>query len=140
VSDLLEQHVRNVLEANFAFVTRTRRRVEELEAQGHRVISGGMIGQDAWDIVDWRTNEILAAGAGGADELAAAARELDPDGTFVHYDSVVDDEDAGFVSTPGLPAGLAETVEEWVLDGDADEIAGFIGWPVEKVIEYQAED
>jgi len=43
------------------------------------------------------------------------------------------------VSTPGLPDGLAETIEDWALGEDAEEVAEFIGWTVAKVEEYQAE-
>lgn len=142
MSDLLKEHVKNVLEANFAGVADIRRRIEELEAQGHRIITGGQIGQDGWDIIDWRTNEILAAGAGGLDEYEAAARDLDPDDKFVHHDRILEDEDLEYVATPGIPDGIANAVEDWVLSDDADpeEIAEFIGWPVEKVEEYQAEE
>ncbi|MFC3993944.1 hypothetical protein [Actinoplanes siamensis] len=141
MGDLLKEHVKNVLEANFAGIGETRRRVDDLEARGHRIVTGGQIGQDGWDIIDWRTNEILAAGDGGPEEYAAATRELDPDGMFVHYDRILDEQDLEYVSTPGLPDGLANAVEDWVLSDDADpeEIAGFIGWPVEKVEEYQAD-
>jgi hypothetical protein len=141
VSDLLKEHVISVLEANHASVDRTRRRIEELEAQGHRVITGGQIGQGGWDVIDWHTNEILAAGDGGPDEYEAAVKELDPDDKFVHHDRILEDEDLVYVSTPGLPDGLANAVEDWVLaeDTDPEEIAEFIGWPVEKVEEYQAE-
>ncbi|AEV84830.2 hypothetical protein ACPL_3935 [Actinoplanes sp. SE50/110] len=140
MSDLLKEHVQSVLEANFASVNQTRRRIEDLEAQGHRIITGGQIGEDGWDIIDWRTSEILAAGDGGLPEYEAAAADLDPDDKFIHHDRILEDEDLEYVSTPGLPDGLANAVEDWVLTADADEVAEFIGWPVEKVEEYQAED
>ncbi|GAA2564250.1 hypothetical protein GCM10010435_40660 [Winogradskya consettensis] len=139
VSNLLKEHVQNVLEANFASLGQTRQRIEELEAQGHRIITGGQIGDDGWDIIDWRTSEILAAGGGGIEAYEAAAAELDPDGKFVHHDRILEDEDLTYVSSPELPDGLANAIEDWALAEDAEEVAEFIGWPVGKVEEYQAE-
>ncbi|GGN13586.1 hypothetical protein FHR83_003757 [Actinoplanes campanulatus] len=139
MSDLLKSHIENVLEANYATVSKTLQRVEELEAEGRRVIIGGQIGEDAWDIIDWRTNEILAAGTDGLAGYAVAGTELDPDGTWIHLDQILEEEDPEYVETPGLPEGLAATIEDWVLTGDPEEIAAFIGWPLEKVEEYQAE-
>ncbi|MBO3737493.1 hypothetical protein [Actinoplanes flavus] len=139
MSDLLKTHIENVLEANYAIVSKTLQRVEELEAQGRRVIIGGQIGEDAWDIIDWRTNEILAAGTDGLSGYAAAGNDLDPQGTWIHLDQILEDEELTYVETPGLPEGLAATIEDWALTGDPEEIAGFIGWPLEKVEEYQAE-
>ncbi|KUL31984.1 hypothetical protein [Actinoplanes awajinensis] len=139
MSDLLQTHIIAVLEANHAVAGRTRRLIEELEGQGHRIISGGQLGESAWDIIDWRTNEILAAGDDGLEGYAAAGDELDPDGTWIHRDRILEDEDLSYVSTPGLPDGLAETIEDWALGEDAEEVAEFIGWTVAKVEEYQAE-
>jgi len=45
VSDLLQTHIIAVLEANHAVAGRTRRLIEELEGQGHRIISGGQLGE-----------------------------------------------------------------------------------------------
>jgi hypothetical protein len=139
VSDLLKKHIENVLEDNYAVMNSTRRRTEDLEGQGHRIVTGGQIGENAWDIIDWRTNEILAAGTGGPEEYAAAGQRLDPGSKWIHRDQILDDEDITRVQTVGLPEGLAAAVEDWALSGDPDEIAEYIGWPVEKVEEYQAE-
>jgi hypothetical protein len=140
VSDLLKTHIVSVLEDNFAVMNSTRERTEELERQGHRIVTGGLVGEDGWDIIDWRTNEILAAGDGGPAEYAEAGRRLDPDNKWIHRDQILDEEDVTRVRTEGLPDGLAAAVEDWVLDGDPEEIADYIGWPVEKVEDYQAED
>ncbi|WP_127507565.1 hypothetical protein [Actinoplanes solisilvae] len=139
MSDTLKQHIENVLEDNFAVMNGTRRRTEELESQGHRIVTGGPVGEDGWDIIDWRTNEILAAGDGGLDEYEAAGKRLDPENNWVHRDAILEEEDDSRVQTDGLPEGLAAAVEDWVLDGDPEEIAEYIGWPVGKVEEYQAE-
>ncbi|MEV4343751.1 hypothetical protein AB0J83_04665 [Actinoplanes sp. NPDC049596] len=139
MSDLLKKHIENVLEDNFAATARVRKRIEELEAQGHRIVTGGQLGDDAWDIIDWRTNEILAAGPGGLDELVAAGQELDPDDNWVHHDRILEDEAVTPTQTEGLPEGLAEAIEDWTLSADPEEIAPFIGWPADKVEQYQAE-
>lgn len=137
MSDLLKTHIQNVLETNHADNLKIEERIGELESQGHRIVGGGQIGETAWDIVDWRTNEILAAGNDGAEGFAAAGRELDPDDKWIHYDRVLEDADLTYVTAEGLPDGLANAIEDWALAGDAEEIAEFLGWPVEKVQEYQ---
>lgn len=65
MSDLLEKRIESVLEDNFAVMGQTRRRTEALEREGYRTVTGGPIGESGWGIIDWRTNEILAAGDGG---------------------------------------------------------------------------
>lgn len=139
MSDLLRAHVVSVLEDNFAVMNKTRKRTEELESQGHRIVSGGQRLHGGWDIVDWRTNEVLAAGDGDLDEYDAAGRKLDPDNKWIHRDQILNEEDIIRVETHGMPEALAAVVEDWVLSGDPEEIAEFIGWPVEKVEKYQAE-
>ncbi|GIE76626.1 hypothetical protein Aph02nite_25760 [Actinoplanes philippinensis] len=132
----LKTYIQNVLEANHADNERIDERIEQLESEGHRIVDGGQIGETAWDIVDWRTNEILAAGDDGLDGFVAAGQELDPDDKWIHYDRVVEDVELTEVDTD-LPDGLAAVVEDWALSGDTEEIAGFIGWTAEKVERYQ---
>ncbi|MFC4070188.1 hypothetical protein [Actinoplanes subglobosus] len=133
----LKTYIQNVLEANHADNDRIDERIEQLESDGHRIVAGGQINETAWDIVDWRTNEILAAGEDGPDGFAAAGQELDPDDKWIHYDRVLEDTDLTEVEIGDLPDGLAAVVEDWALSADAEEIAGFIGWSVEKVELYQ---
>ncbi|MDI6098843.1 hypothetical protein QLQ12_09550 [Actinoplanes sp. NEAU-A12] len=137
MTDLVKTHIQNALEANRADNEKIGERISELEAQGNRIVTGGQIGETAWDIVDWRTNEILAAGNDGPGGFLAAGQELDPDDRWIHYDRVLEDAGLTYVVTEGLPDGLANAIEDWALSGDAEEVAEFIGWPVEKVREHQ---
>jgi hypothetical protein len=139
VSDLLKTHIQNVLEANHVDAAKIRERIAELEGQGHRIVTGGQMDDDVWDIIDFRTNEILAAGNDGATGYEAAGKDLDPDDKWIHYDRVLEDAGIDYVVAEGLPEGLANVIEDWALSEEADEVAAFIGWPVEKVEEYQAE-
>jgi hypothetical protein len=136
VSDL-KTYIQNVLEANHADTERIDQRIEQLESDGHRIVAGGQINETAWDIVDWRTNEILAAGDDGLDGYEAAGKNLDPADKWIHYDRVAEDIELTWVEPGDLPDGLAEVVEEWALSGDADEIAEYIGWTADQVERYQ---
>jgi hypothetical protein len=136
VSDL-KTYIQSVLEANHADNEKIEQRIAELEGDGRRIVTGGQISETAWDIVDWRTNEILAAGDDGPDGFEAAGKDLDPEDRWIHYDRVVEDTEPTWVEDEGLPDSLADVIEDWALAGDADEIAEFIGWPVDKVELYQ---
>ncbi|MEV4280520.1 hypothetical protein [Actinoplanes xinjiangensis] len=133
----LKSYIRNVLEANHADNEKIERRIARLESEGRRIVAGGQINETAWDIVDWRTNEILAAGDDGLDGFEAAGKDLDPDDKWIHYDRVLEDTEPTWVEDEGLPDGLADVIEDWALSGDAEEIAEFVGWPVDKVELYQ---
>jgi hypothetical protein len=136
VSDL-KTYIQHVLEANHADNARIDQRIAELESEGRRIVAGGQISETSWDIVDWRTNEILAAGNDGLDGYEAAGKDLDPADRWIHYDRVVEDVELTWVEPGDLPDGLAEVVEDWALSGDADEVAEYVGWTVDKVELYQ---
>ncbi|MFD1372314.1 hypothetical protein [Actinoplanes sichuanensis] len=133
----LKTFIQDVLEANHADNGKIEEQIARFEAEGRRIVAGGQISETTWDIVDWRTNEILAAGEDGLDGYLAAGKELDPDDKWVHYDRVLEDTDLTQVDGGDLPDGLADVIEDWALSGDAEEIAEFIGWSVDKVELYQ---
>ncbi|MBB2947680.1 hypothetical protein FB565_007451 [Actinoplanes lutulentus] len=139
MSDLLKTHIQNVLEANHADAGKIRQRITELEGEGRRIVTGGQLDDEAWDIIDWRTNEILAAGNDGLDGYEAAGKDLDPSDNWVHFDRILQDLGVTYVETPGLPESLANLIEDWALASDADEVAQVIGWAEDKIEEYQAE-
>ncbi|MEU4689133.1 hypothetical protein [Actinoplanes sp. NPDC023714] len=138
MSDLLKTHIQNVLESNHADAAKIQARIEELESQGHRIVTGGQMEDDVWDIIDYRTNEILAAGNDGTEGYEAAGKDLDPEDKWIHYDRILEDLGIDYVTADGLPESLANVIEDWALSEEPEEIAAFIGWPVEKVEEYQA--
>lgn len=133
------EHVRRLLRAQLAIDDARSERLKELEQQGHRIVDGGQVGVDEWNILDWNTHEVLAEGNDGWDGYAAAAKRLCPDGRMVHVDDVTDNMPLPQVSTPGVPPSLGQALDEWISRSDTpvEEIAQFIGWSVEKVREHQ---
>ena len=140
-TDLVVEHIRNVLRAYRADDHARRRRARELERAGYRIVDGGQTGTDSWAIHDWRTGQVLAAGDYGSESDDLAARErLDPHRTWFHYDWLADDIPLSDVPVSGLPPSLALAVENWIgrtSTPDA-EIAEFIDWPVQVVRDCRA--
>jgi hypothetical protein len=138
VTDVFREHVRRVLEANLRSKKAILDRAAELERSGRRIVSGGQVSQDGWEITDWRTNELIAEGGGGIAGYDATAARLDPENTWFHADHLGGDEPVPYVETPGVPETLGHAIEEWADSPSTpeEEIAEFIGWPVEKVREH----
>jgi hypothetical protein len=135
-TDLVRQHLRRVLLANKTGNERRNAAIEEAEAAGRRIVSGGQISGKTWELHDWRTGEALAGGDGGLEEMDKVGERLDPDGTWLHIDRLgYDDEALAYVETEGLPGDLNSTLQDWLDNtGTSDEeLAAFVGWPVEKV-------
>ena len=137
--DAAVEHVKRLLRAQLAIDDARYERLEELEQQGYRIVDGGQVGVDGWNILDWRTDEVIAEGDDGWDGYTAATKRLCPDGKWVHVDSVTDDMPLPEVSTPGVPPSLAKALDEWIsqMSTPDEEIAQFIGWSVEKVQEHK---
>lgn len=135
--DLVRQHIRSVLETILADEQRRQAHVAQLERDGHRIVTGGSSGRRKWKIVDWRTNEVIAEGNDGAAGCEAAWNRLDPNNTWYNIDHIDNEVPLTDVTTPGLPTGLGEALTEWVEEDRAsdEEVAEFIGWPVERVRE-----
>lgn len=138
-TDVVKEHIRRVLEANRRGDDTKLERAEELERSGRRIVNGGQISGDSWEITDWRTGELIAEGSDGLTGYDLTADRLDPNGTWFHADHLSGDEPEPYVATPGMPPSLGQAIEEWVdmLSTPDEEIAEFIGWPVEKVREYR---
>ncbi|MEU4218256.1 hypothetical protein [Actinoplanes sp. NPDC026623] len=133
------EHVRRLLRAQLATDDARYERLEELEQEGYRIVDGGQVGTDGWNILDWHTDEVIAEGDDGWDGYTAATKRLCPDGKWVHIDSVDDDLPLPQVSTPGVPPSLGQALDEWISQSDTsvEEIAQFVGWSVEKVRQHQ---
>lgn len=134
VTDLVVEHVRNVLRAYWADDQARRRRARELERAGYRIIDGGHTEGDSWAIYDWRTREVLASSDRG-EPGDAAGTGFDPHRTWFHYDWLEDDVPLSEITTISLPPSLVLALDNWIgrtTTPDA-EIAELIGWPVETV-------
>jgi hypothetical protein len=65
-------HVRKVLRARSADREAEDAKIREIEAAGGRIVDGGQLDNQAWEITDWRTGMRLAHGDGGLDGFAEA--------------------------------------------------------------------
>jgi hypothetical protein len=140
----VREYVRAVLRQRLTEEEARRERIRSLEEAGHRFISGGQTssGSDdvqTWAITDWRTGDLIVHGAGGIEAYDATAARLDPDGKWLHIDTV--DEDGPEVEPAGIPASLADALHDWLgYSSTSDEdIAGFVGWSVEEVARHREE-
>jgi hypothetical protein len=138
-TDIVREHIRRVLEAQAAADDARFHRAEDLERAGHRIIDGGQVSVDGWEIRDWRTDELIAEGDDGFAGYEAAVARLDPDNTWFHADLLDHDEPLPQVATPGLPPSLGRAIEDWIgqMSTSDEEIAEFIGWSVEKVRDHR---
>lgn len=139
-TDVVRTHIQALL-AEYAQDTQRRdAEIQELEAQGHRIVSGGQTGRDSWEIVDWRTGEELAHGSNGPDGYDATTDGLDPDGTWIHIDHI-GPEPGPLPETAGIPESLSEALDDWVSSWHTsdEEIAEFIGWSVDQVRDHRRE-
>lgn len=138
----VREYCRAVLRRNLADEEARQTRIRELEKAGHRFISGGQTssGDDevqTWAITDWRTGDLIVHGAGGIEAYDATAARLDPDGKWLHIDTV--DEGGAPVEFPGIPASLADFLQDWLGAAPDEDVASFVGWSVEEVARHREE-
>ncbi|MFC3986652.1 hypothetical protein [Streptosporangium jomthongense] len=136
MSHAIRDHVRKILLARAADNEAEAAKIQEIEAAGGRIITGGQIDKDEWEILDWRTEERLAHGHNGLDGYAEACLRLDPEGRWHHIDPLT--EEIGLTEpslTDGVPLSLAEALLNWVesLSTPDEEIAEIAGWDVAEV-------
>lgn len=127
--DLLRQHVRAVLQAEEDYEKSQEARLQEYEAKGRRIIGGGQVDRDTWEVTDYRTDETIASGDGGlegyAEALSSAQAEHE---NWAHIDPITEDLEMSVPSTEGLPESLREALDHWVREqADDDDIAMVLG-------------
>jgi hypothetical protein len=130
---VLIDYIRAVLAQAEAGNAAIEARARELEASGHRIISGarttpyGHDGKCGWEITDWRSGEILAKGHSTVEDHGEAIDRLQRefDVVFYHEDPVEDaaDQQGGYLDHPetDLPVNLADSLQTWVWEHE-DEI------------------
>lgn len=140
--DVVRSHLRKILEAWLLDGADEATRIAEIETAGGRIVSGGQTdsygadGKAPWEIHDWRTGELLASGrSAGPEGMDEAIAILDPEETWVDVGNIVMDAEPTEVQTDGIPSSLSVALGEWMgSTGTTDEeIAEFVGWPVDKV-------
>jgi hypothetical protein len=138
MNDPVRDHARLVLQAPLQADRHRRKRAEDLVRRGFRIVEGGCVLGSIWEFRDWTTGEVIARGDDGPAGCRATAARLDPAGIWYHADNLYD-EPVDDLITHGVPASLGRAIEEWVAQPSTpdEEIAGFIGWPVDRVREHR---
>lgn len=119
-AELIEQHIRAVLQQEENQEKRKEALLADYEAKGYRIIDGGQTGPDTWDVTDYRTGKLIAEGDGGIDGLNKVTDEQGA--MWVHVDPITDDlplEDDPV--TEGLPESLCEALTFWVSNSASDD-------------------
>ncbi|SDS77607.1 hypothetical protein SAMN04489716_1588 [Actinoplanes derwentensis] len=136
--DVVQQHVRLLLEAPFRADADRRCRAEEIARTGQRVVEGVLSSAADWELRDWLTGAVLARGDDGPAGLASALSG--------HYDAdnLFTDDAPGLIGeqcsvTTAIPPSLGRAIEQWLFADETpdQEIAEFIGWPVGSVREHR---
>ena len=133
-TDVVRAYVRKLLSEQADEMDLRDAEIQALQEQGRRIVSGGQISRDEWEITDWATGRRIAYGADGIDGYDRAALRLDPEDTWMHIDHI-GPELADLPSLEGVPASLGTALADWIGSrGTTDEeVAEFVGWPVDKV-------
>jgi len=134
---ILVDYIRAVLAQAEAGNVAVEERARELEASGHRIISGVRTtpydydGKCGWEITDWRSGEILAKGHSTVEDHGEAIDRLQREfsAVFYHEDPMGDevDQQGGYLNHPEttLPVGLAESLQTWVWEHE-DEVRAWL--------------
>jgi hypothetical protein len=129
---VLIDYIRAVLAQSEAGNVAIEARARELEASGHRIISGERTtpydydGKCGWEITDWRSGEILAKGHSTVEDHGEAIDRLQREFSVVFYhEDPVDDvvgQKGGYLSHPetDLPVTLAESLQTWVWEHEGE--------------------
>ncbi|MFE5479717.1 hypothetical protein ACFQ9R_28700 [Nocardia sp. NPDC056541] len=133
-TDVVRAYVRALLSGHAGEADLRDAEIRALQAQGRRIVDGGQIDRDTWEITDWATGAMIAYGAEGLDGYYEAAQRLDPEGTWIHIDHI----GPALTDRPtveGVPTSLGTALADWIGSrGTTDEeVAEFIEWPVDKV-------
>lgn len=133
MNDPVRRHARLVLRAPFLADDARRLRAGELARAGRPVVEGGMRSATGWELRDWLTGNVVAAGQDGPAGLRAALARTYPADRL--YAEVQGPEPV----TAGVPPSLSRAIEEWVCDPHTpdEDIASFVGWPVGRVREHR---
>lgn len=127
MSDLMRQHIRAILQFEEEHDDRKAKLLADHEAKGHRIVSGGQVDHDTWDVTDYRTGETIIEGDGGYEGYS---RAVDEHGAmWLHIDPITEHLfDIPDPVTPGLPESLCEALAQWVREGaSGNDIAVALG-------------
>ncbi|MFJ9553195.1 hypothetical protein ACIRPH_05235 [Nocardiopsis sp. NPDC101807] len=120
VDSPIHQHIRAVLQYEEDYKKREEALLADYEAKGHTVIDGSLVLDGDWEVTDYRTGDIIAAGGDG---VAGYAEVADDHGEmWVHIDLITDQlTEIPLPITPGVPEALCEVLTEWARTSASDE-------------------
>lgn len=133
--ELVKQHVIALLGKSRELQEAIEQRVREHEAAGGRVIDGGPVDHDTWEVTDYGTGETLAKGDYGLQGLFECLGSSQAE-SWALIDPLTEDlYDDELLITPGLPESLCDALDNWIGSRATpdEEVAEFVGWPVERV-------
>jgi hypothetical protein len=128
MADVIREYIRAVLDTTAQAEKAEDDEIARIEAEGFRLVDGGQVTEDRWEISDFRSGEILAEGDGGPDEYFEAANALDGDAKIYYVGAIASEIHSRFpVPEPpaGLPESLAEALAAWVSEhtGEAQQFS-----------------
>jgi hypothetical protein len=143
-TDAVKTHVTKILRA---YEGEEQAQIASVEAAGGRIvkISFDEPASDTndclpWQITDWRTGKQLASGNATLDgdkglDVSLLIGRHDPNGAWTDIEQIRFGGDGIDVPpTEGVPASLAEVLEEWASTAPAEQVAAFVDWPVDEVL------
>lgn len=129
VTSPILEYVQALLRRSLTHEQARQERIQDLEQAGHRIIDGGRIDEDRWEIADWRTSKLIASGLGG---YLTTVKRRDPDEILIFLENVPEDNPEA--EPAGIPATLAVALQEWLRADTPDgDIATDTGWNVADV-------
>lgn len=126
---MVRDYVHAVLRLADEYDAARRAEITRLEAEGYRIVGGGQVDDDSWEITDMRTREVLARGDTGMDGFEAAWDALSATEPLFHADAILEGAEAervwldGPELPPGMPESLAGALAEWAEDHPEEALA-----------------
>ena len=140
----VQDYVRSLLRQNLADEQARQGRIQDSEKSGRRIINGGQTGRSedgsaTWEITDWRTGELIESGTGDYEAFRAALERLDPDESWIHIGNLSDMDTTEAEVPTGIPDSLAQALQDWLSSAATtdEDVAQFVGWPVDEVNKHR---
>jgi hypothetical protein len=111
--EAIREHVAAVIKADEVLEEHVARMARAKEADGYRIVEGGQTGPlvdglAPWELTDWRSGEVIAAGSGLDSFQAQFESER-----WWHIDSLAYDHVRPLPESASLPPGLARALANW---------------------------
>lgn len=111
--EAIREHVAAVIRTDEDREERVARRARDKETDGYRIVDGGQTGPHVeglapWELTDWRSGDVIAAGSGLDSFQAQFETER-----WWHIDSLAYDLVVPLPESASLPPGLAHALAGW---------------------------